>query len=130
LAAPETGHGGPWRRVIAGFQVSPIFRYGSALPFNIVTGNDRNNDSNANDRPAGVGRNTGKGFDFASFDLRLSRHIKFTERYGLEVIAEAFNMFNRANFQLPIATLSNPRLGQPTAAADPRQIQFGLRLSF
>ena len=130
LAAPETGHGGPWRRVIAGFQVSPIFRYGSALPFNIVTGNDRNNDSNANDRPAGVGRNTGKGFDFASFDLRLSRHIKFTERYGLEVIAEAFNMFNRANFQLPIATSSNPRFGQPTAAADPRQIQFGLRLSF
>ena len=135
LVMPETSRDGVWRRVVAGFQLSPIFRYGSALPFNIVTGGDRNNDTNTNDRPLGVGRNTGKGFDFASFDLRLSRRIKFTERYGLEVIAEGFNVFNRANFQLPNATIGtgtapNATFGLPTAAADPRQIQFGLRLSF
>jgi hypothetical protein len=51
------------------------------------------------------------------------------------VIAEGFNMFNRANFQLPVATFGtgatpNANFGRPTAAADPRQIQFGLRLSF
>ena len=133
LAAP--GGGGGWRRIVAGFQLNPVLRYGSALPFNIVTGGDRNNDTNTNDRPLGVGRNTGKGFDFVSFDLRLSRRIKFTERYGLDVIAEAFNLFNRANFQLPNATIGtgatpNATFGLPTAAADPRQIQFGLRLSF
>ncbi|MFN8002064.1 MAG: hypothetical protein U0X75_13725 [Acidobacteriota bacterium] len=115
--------------------MSWIFRYGSALPFNIVTGADRNNDTNVNDRPLGVARNAGKGFDFASFDLRLSRRIRFTERYGLEVIAEGFNLFNRANYQLPNATFGtgttpNATFGRPTAAADPRQIQFGLRLSF
>jgi hypothetical protein len=120
---------------VAGFQLSSIFRYGSALPFNIVTGADRNNDTNVNDRPVGVGRNTGEGFDFASLDLRLSRRIRFNERFGLEIIAEGFNMFNRANFQLPNATFGagatpNPNFGRPTAAADPRQIQFGLRLSF
>jgi len=135
LAAPETASGGLWRRIVAGFQLSSIFRYGSALPFNILTGADRNNDTNVNDRPVGVGRNTGKGFDFASFDLRLNRRIRFTERLGLEVIAEGFNMFNRANFQLPIGTFGtgatpNANFGRPTAAADPRQIQFGLRLSF
>jgi hypothetical protein len=133
LAAPGDGDG--LRRIVSGFQLSPILRYGSALPFNIVTGGDRNNDSNTNDRPLGVGRNTGKGFDFFSFDLRLSRRIKFTERYGLEVIAEAFNLFNRANFQLPNGTIGtgptpNAFFGQPNGAADPRQIQFGLRLSF
>jgi len=135
LAAPEKSGGGLWRRVVAGFQLSSIFRYGSALPFNIVTGADRNNDTNVNDRPVGVGRNTGEGFNFAALDLRLSRRIRFTERMGLEVIAEGFNMFNRANFQLPNATFGtgatpNPSFGRPTAAADPRQIQFGLRLSF
>jgi Carboxypeptidase regulatory-like domain/TonB dependent receptor-like, beta-barrel len=135
LSAPETAGGGLWRRVIAGFQLSSIFRYGSALPFNILTGADRNNDTNVNDRPVGVGRNTGEGFDFAALDLRLSRRIRFTERIGLEVIAEGFNMFNRANFQLPNATFGtgatpNANFGRPTAAADPRQIQFGLRLSF
>jgi carboxypeptidase family protein len=135
LAAPETAGGGLWRRVVAGFQLSSIFRYGSALPFNILTGADRNNDTNVNDRPVGVGRNTGEGFDFAALDLRLSRRIRFTERMGLEVIAEGFNMFNRANFQLPVATFGtgatpNANFGRPTAAADPRQIQFGLRLSF
>jgi Carboxypeptidase regulatory-like domain/TonB dependent receptor-like, beta-barrel len=134
LAAPETAGGGLWRRVIAGFQLSSIFRYGSALPFNLLTGADRNNDTNVNDRPVGVGRNTGEGFDFAALDLRLSRRIRFTERMRLEVIVEGFNMFNRANFQLPNATFGtggtpNANFGRPTAAADPRQIQFGLRLS-
>lgn len=135
LAAPETASGGLWRRIVAGFQLSSIFRYGSALPFNITTGADRNGDTNVNDRPVGVGRNTGEGFDFASLDLRLSRRIRFTERLGLEVIAEGFNMFNRANFQLPVGTFGtgatpNANFGTPTGAADPRQIQFGLRLSF
>mgnify|MGYP000093010297 CR=1 FL=1 len=134
LAVPKTGDAA-WRRAAEGFQMSWIFRYGSALPFNIVTGADRNNDTNVNDRPLGVARNAGKGFDFASFDLRLSRRIRFTERYGLEVIAEGFNLFNRANYQLPNATFGtgttpNATFGRPTAAADPRQIQFGLRLSF
>jgi len=135
LAAPQVNSDAVWRRALAGFQLSYVFRYGSALPFNILTGADRNNDTNTNDRPAGVGRNTGRGFDFASFDLRLSRRVRFTERVGLEVIAEGFNLFNRANLQLPNATFGtgttpNATFGLPTAATDPRQIQFGLRLSF
>lgn len=135
LAVPGTGHRSIFGRVVSGFQLNPIFRYGSALPFNILTGTDRNNDTNLNDRPVGVGRNTGRGFSFASFDLRLSRRVRFTESIGLEVIAEAFNLFNRANLQLPngtwgAGTTPNATFGLPTSAADPRQFQFGLRLNY
>ena len=136
LSSPTATAGEPlWRRAMSGFQLSYIFSYGSSLPFNIVTGNDRNNDTAVNDRPVGVGRNTGIGFDFASFDMRLSRHFRFTERFGLDVLAEGFNLLNRANLQLPNATFGTgtippPAFGTPTGAADPRQIQLGMRLTF
>lgn len=134
LAVPETKSDSAWRRVVEGFQFSYIFNYGSALPFNIQTGADRNFDTTVNDRPVGVGRNTGEGFDFASFDVRLSRRLRLYERVGVEVIAEAFNVFNRANLQLPnnvfgTGTTPLPAFGRPTGASDPRQLQFGLRLS-
>jgi hypothetical protein len=123
------------RRALENFQLSYIFTYASALPFNIQTGTDRNNDTNANDRPAGVGRNTGRGFDFASLDLRLGRRFRLTERVRLEALAEGFNILNRANLQLPNNIFGpgpTPRAGyrRPNAAADPRQLQFGLRLDF
>ena len=123
------------RKALSGFHLSYIFSYASPLPFNIQTGNDRNGDTNNNDRPVGVGRNTGRGFDSASFDMRLSRTFKFTERVSLETIAEGFNLFNRSNLQIPnniFGTGTTPlaAFGRPTAAGDPRQIQFGLRLNF
>lgn len=123
------------KRAVSGFQLSYIFSYASRLPFNVVTGTDRNFDTNVNDRPVGVGRNSGKGFNFASLDLRLSRRFRLSERMQLEALAEGFNVLNRANFQLPnnvfgTGATSLPSFGTPTGAADPRQIQFGLRLSF
>ena len=44
-----------------GLDLSYIFAAASAPPFNIQTGGDRNGDTTVNDRPAGVGRNTGTG---------------------------------------------------------------------
>ena len=133
--APERGNEEGLRRALHGFQLSYIYTYASRLPFNVLLGNDRNFDTNTNDRPLGVGRNTGRGFDFASLDMRLSRRFRITERFGLEVMAEGFNLFNRANFGVPNNTFgsgSSPlaTFGQPTAAFDPRQLQFGLKLSF
>ena len=123
------------RRALSGFQLSYIFSYGSALPFNILLGNDRNFDTNPNDRPVGVGRNSGKGFGFASLDLRLSRRFRLNERVNFETLVEGFNVLNRANLQLPNNVFGTgisplPSFGQPTGAADPRQLQFGLRVSF
>jgi len=122
-------------RALRGFQLSYIYTRASRLPFNILLGSDRNFDTNNNDRPVGVGRNTGKVFDFASFDLRLTRRFRLTERVGLELLAEGFNLFNRANFGVPNNTFGPgitplPTFGQPTAAFDPRQLQFGMKMSF
>ncbi|MEK6323197.1 MAG: TonB-dependent receptor [Acidobacteriota bacterium] len=135
IAVPQTTSEQGLRRVLSGFQLSYVFQYGSALPFNILLGADRNFDTNVNDRPVGVARNSGKGFHFASLDLRVSRKIHLAESVAVEAIVEGFNVLNRSNFQLPnnvIGTGATPlaSFGRPTAAADPRQIQFGLRISF
>ncbi|HEU5238855.1 MAG TPA: carboxypeptidase regulatory-like domain-containing protein [Pyrinomonadaceae bacterium] len=132
--APDQKRTG-WQKALRGFQLSYIFTYASRLPFNILLGSDRNFDTNNNDRPVGVGRNTGQGFDFASLDMRLSRRFRITERLGLDVLAEGFNLLNRSNFGVPNNTFGpgptpNATFGQPTQAFDPRQFQFGLKLSF
>ncbi len=120
---------------LRGFQLSYIFTAASRLPFNILLGSDRNLDTNNNDRPLGVGRNAGRGFDFSSLDLRVRRRIRLFERFTLDVTAEGFNILNRANLAVPnnvfgAGTLPSASFGQPTAVFDPRQFQFGLRLNF
>jgi hypothetical protein len=135
LEAPQQGNTNGFSRVLKGFQFGYIFTYGSRLPFNVLLGTDRNFDTNNNDRPLGVGRNTGRGFDFASLDLRVSRRFRLTERFELQLLAEGFNVLNRANFGVPNNTFGSgvtplATFGQPTQAFDPRQFQFGMRLSF
>jgi hypothetical protein len=135
LTAPAKVNASGFRRALDGFELNYIFTYASRLPFNVLLGTDRNNDTNFNDRPVGVGRNTGPGFDFASLDLRLSRKFSFTERLKLEALVEGFNVLNRSNLQIPNNTFGSgllPRstFGLPTAASDPRQIQLGLRFSY
>jgi hypothetical protein len=134
LAAPAAP-ASRFARALAGFEMTYLFAYTSALPFNVVTGTDRNNDTNVNDRPAGVGRNTGVGFDFASLDLRLARRFRWRENRTLELIVESFNSLNRSNFMVPnnvFGTGAGPlaSFGRPTAAADPRQVQIGIRVGF
>ncbi len=131
VEAPQQGTAKGFQRALRGFQFGYIFTYASRLPFNVLLGSDRNFDTTNNDRPVGVGRNTGRGFDFASLDLRVSRTLKLTERVNLQLRAEGFNVLNRANFGVPNNTLSaGARFGQPTAAFDPRQFQFGLKVEF
>jgi hypothetical protein len=135
LEAPRERNSTGFGRVLDGFQFGYIFTYASRLPFNVLLGSDRNFDGNNNDRPVGVGRNTGRGFDFASLDLRVSRRFRLTERVDLQLLAEGFNVLNRANFGVPNNTFGTrvnplPTFGQPTAAFDPRQFQFGMKVSF
>jgi hypothetical protein len=65
----------------------------------------------------------------------LSRRFHVTERVDLQLIAEGFNVLNRANFGVPNNTIGSgptplPTFGQPTAAFDPRQFQFGMKVTF
>ena len=49
---------------------------------------------------------------------------------NLEVRAEAFNLFNRTNFNPPNGNVSSNAFGSITSTADPRQVQLGVRLTF
>lgn len=75
-----------------------------------------------------IGRNTGTRPNTIFTDMRIAKTIKFGERIKLEGIADAFNFINRFNVA-DVNSLYN-EAGQPTAAYDPRQFQFGLRLSW
>jgi hypothetical protein len=123
------------RALPGGFQVAYLYAYASAPPFNIQTGTDRNHDTNANDRPAGVGRNTGRGFDSSTLDVRIARTFRVAGDHRVELMLDAFNVLNRANFLIPNNTFGPgttppPAFGRPTAAADPRQLQIGVRYTF
>jgi len=118
-----------------GLDLSYIFAAASAPPFNIQTGGDRNGDTTVNDRPEGVGRNTGVGFASATLDLRLARRFSWGRAQSLELTVDAFNLLNQTNYLIPnnvIGTgpVPSPSFGRPTAAGDPRQLQFGGRWSF
>jgi hypothetical protein len=67
------------------------------------------------------------------YDLSLIKRFALKESVNLSFEANFFNIFNRANFGAPINTLTNSRFGQITSTlngATPRQIQFGLKLTF
>lgn len=113
-----------------GWMLSGILAYTSALPFNIQLPNDRNGDTNFNDRPAGVGRNAGRGFDYRSLDLRIGRRFALGRGVSLDASLDAFNVFDRANYQVPNNIITSPTFGRPTAANDPRQLQLGVRIAY
>ena len=88
-----------------------------------------------------LGRNRGITHPFATFDLRIARSIRFSERFRLELIAEGFNLFNRfnegsasPNYRDINAFGSRSGNGSfysiPTAAYDQRQFQFGAKINF
>jgi hypothetical protein len=67
---------------------------GSGETFPIVTNADLNGDGILNDLPVGVERNAGRAPGFFNIDARYSRVIPITERFRIELFAEATNVFN------------------------------------
>jgi hypothetical protein len=144
----------PWEnRFLTGFQLSPIIRYNSGHPFNLLAGGtDVNGDRHStNDRPIGAPRNSGMGPDYTTFDLRLTRAFKITESSNVQLIAEGFNITNRTNYgtvnnevgpafgfqpgftNFNVAGTNRLSPSQPlgfTSAFQKREIQLGIRFSF
>ncbi|MBV8549801.1 MAG: TonB-dependent receptor [Acidobacteriaceae bacterium] len=78
-----------------------------------------------------IGRNSLRGPAFFDFDASIFKNFLFAERLRLQFRAEAFNIENRANFNNPNATVSaGVTFGRITSAADPRVLQFALKLFF
>jgi len=147
----------PWRNVfLRDFTLTPIVRANSGRPFNLLAGVDVNGDRSTNgDRPlltengvslGPIARNVGKGPSFATFDMRVTRKIGFSETMSLDLTIEAFNLLNRLNYASvnntvgsTYPTIDNVRgrtdvgpsspLGF-TSAFDPRRIQLGAKFRF
>lgn len=67
---------------------------GSGETFPITTNFDLNGDGISNDLPVGIERNAGRALKSLNIDFRYSRIFPLTERFRLEFVAEATNIFN------------------------------------
>ncbi|PYS32907.1 MAG: hypothetical protein DMF75_10805, partial [Acidobacteria bacterium] len=78
-----------------------------------------------------VPRNSFRGTNLFVNNVAIIKSIPFTERYRLIFRAEIFNIFNRANFGLPVRFLEFPSFGKSTYTVTPgRRLQFALKFSF
>jgi hypothetical protein len=64
------------------------------------------------------------------FNTSLYKTFSVTDRAHLEFRAEAFNTFNHTNPGNPNTTLGNANYNKITSAADPRILEFALRLKY
>jgi hypothetical protein len=128
------------RGVFGGWTMSTTFTYRSGTAENPTVGSDVNADGNSStDRPLVDGvmtaRNSYKGPDYASVNLRLSKRFGFDRRRALLLQFEAFNLFNRTNYggtNMTWGTGAAPAaaFGTYTSANAPRQLQLGVKFEF
>jgi hypothetical protein len=80
------------------------------------------------------GRNPFRGPSYTNVDLTVSKDWHVGERYSAELRVEFFNLFNTPSFGLPGSNVTsgfNGRFGfTNTMAAQPRRMQFGLKIGF
>ena len=77
---------------------------------------------------AGTGIIVGPGYFDA--DLTLERHLIVRNRFDIDLRGEAFNAFNRANFDAPNTTIGNAQAGAISATEPPRIGQVALKVLF
>ncbi len=148
LWAINTGRDNPngfVRFFTSGWSVSGIVTYQTGQPYTATINTDLNNDQNfSNDRAPGFARNTFRLPSVFSVDPRISKHVGIGP-VDVELIAEAFNVFNNKNVTLQRTTyynltggqlvlVNNPasltRFGAPTATLGPRILQLAAKVSF
>jgi hypothetical protein len=78
-----------------------------------------------------VGRNTFRADGIGTVDFAVSRRMTLFGRNALDFRVEAFNLFNRVNFGIPVRTLESPGFGRAyDTTVDPRAVRFYAKLSF
>lgn len=66
-----------------------------------------------------IGRNSIYGPHFFDVDLALMKDVKLGEHATFSFGAQAYNLFNHANFDQPVNDISNPEFGSSIAAVGP-----------
>jgi hypothetical protein len=129
---------GIWQ-VRGGFQVSGVYFYGFGERQATSYGGDLRGigaTGTARLRPNGtlVPRNDFVGKPVHRADMRFQQSLKLGSRHSADLMAEVFNVFNRANYGSYTLQESSPRYGQPNASSNlayaPRTLQLGFRLTF
>ncbi len=77
-----------------------------------------------------LGRNAVHGPGRLNVDLSLSRSFRLTERLRLVARWEAFNAINHVNYNNPPTGKNSGNFGKIQGAADPRILQFSMKLHF
>jgi hypothetical protein len=82
------------------------------------------------------GRNQFTGPGYVDYDMAVQKLFKISEKLGLSLRAESYNLFNHPNYYNPISTYSldgvtqYSQFGQIKSAHNARQFQFGVRLNW
>ena len=130
---------------------APAITIFSGLPFTAQADNNLTGSSGGGDRVPFITRNSFRAPAQATVDFRVSRRFRFSESVNLEVLGEAFNLFNKVNvtsvndtlYSLDSSDPNNLRLivepdfGLPGSTGlnnsfffRERQIQLGVRFHF
>jgi hypothetical protein len=168
---------GFWGYLANGWQMAPIFQFQTGLPYSLVTSGTPSlpacpslaglpcnnggaltgigssvNGSGGATRLFETGRNTYRYPSTYVVDLSVSKNFKITERYNLQVLAQAFNLFNHLNvtgiqntgyiitsgtisgktvpvlnYNVPFSNINN---ANSNFAYSTRQLQLGAKFSF
>jgi hypothetical protein len=123
--------------VLGHIEIAPIITISAGRPVNPLTGADEEH-SRAfplASRPLGFRRNALRTSRFINFDLRALKYFPMGERRRLDLVVEAFNLFNHPNAlslnpffgsgATPLATF-----GMPTSFSAPRQIRLSVDFEF
>jgi len=140
---PNVHSGGITERILNDNQIGILIQMNSALPFNIISNRDLNNDGFGSDRPAFVGRNSMYLPPRYNVDMRYTRFVPFGTTIRAEIIGELKNVFNTVQWSgvtstVAVDTLGNPIQPIPTEAKgfapnggyEQREFQLGFRVRF
>jgi hypothetical protein len=128
---------GAWTRAFSHIEASPIFTFGSGTPVNVITGGDDNRSGAFpfTSRPLGMPRNVQRLPASTTVDIRVLKYFDIKPHGKLDLVVEAFNVFNRTNvsqLNAVFGSLVTPlsTFGRPIEARAARQIQFSIDFEF
>ncbi len=124
-------------KILGHVEIAPIVTFSSGRPVNPLTGADEEH-SRAfplASRPLGLARNALRTPRFINFDLRVLKYFPMGDRRRLDLVVEAFNLFNHPNVLgfnsssgSGLTPISSFRM--PTSFAAPRQVRFSIDFEF
>ena len=123
--------------VLEHVEIAPIVTFSSGRPVNPLTGAD---DEHSRafplvSRPLSLARNSLRTPRFINFDVRVLKYFPMGDRRRLDLVVEAFNLFNHRNV-LGLNSFSGSGLTpissfpSPISFAAPRQIRFSIDFEF